>query len=93
VLYIITENYAKMPHLAGHFKVKNRNIKKRIIRNKQRSVKNKQTQKKKSQIQKAAVPTYVVEGNQGTTIRKANGQSISGQGSIEETTKGNIKKI
>lgn len=82
-----------MPHLAGHFKIKNRNIKKRIIRNKQRSAKSKQTQKKKSQIQKAVVPTYVVEGNQGTTIRKANGFTVSGQGSIEETTKGDIKKI
>lgn len=82
-----------MPHLAGHFKIKNRNIKKRIIRKQQRSAKNKQAQKKKSQIQKAAVPTYVLEGNQGTTIPKANGFAVSGQGSIEETTKGNIKKV
>jgi len=82
-----------MPHLSGHFKIKTRVIKKRIIRNKQRSAKNKTTKATKSQIQKAAVPTDVVERNKGTAILKANGQSISGQGSIEETTKGNIKKV
>lgn len=82
-----------MPHLAGHFKIKNRNIEKRIIRNKQRSAKGKKTQATKSQIQKAAVPTYVVGRNKGTAIPKANGQSLNGQGSIEETIKGNTKKI
>ena len=65
-----------MPHLSGHFKIKTRVIKKRIIRNKQRSVKNKQAQKKKSQIQKAAVPTYVMGRNKSTSKENGTGKKL-----------------
>lgn len=80
-----------MPHLAGHFKIKNRNIKKRIIRKQQRSAKGKKAQTTESQIQKAAVSTYVMEGNQGTADCK--GYRYTSGESIEKTLKGNIEKV
>lgn len=65
-----------MPHLSGHFKIKNRNIKKRIIRNKQRSAKGKNAQKTKSQIQKAAVSTYDMGRNKGTPKENGTGKKL-----------------
>ena len=63
-----------MPHLAGHFKIKNRNIKKRIIRKQQRSAKGKKAQK--GQIQKAAVPMYDMGRNKGTSEENGTGKEL-----------------